>query len=103
METIIYCILTFIAGGIITYIFAKAKFDSPEFQEKAEALEKYKKIIEGERNELVIKLAKAEERVENARTAYNDLKTSITSMGETYKIEFKNVANEILDQKSKSL
>ena len=103
METIIYSILTFIAGGIITYIFAKAKFDSPEFQEKAEALEKYKKIIEGERNELVIKLAKAEERVENARTAYNDLKTSITSMGETYKIEFKNVANEILDQKSKSL
>ena len=103
METIIYCILTFIAGGIITYIFAKAKFDSPEFQEKAEALEKYKKIIEGERNELAIKLAKAEERVENARTAYNDLKTSITSMGETYKMEFKNVANEILDQKSKSL
>ena len=103
METISYYILTFIAGGIITYIFAKAKFDTPEFQEKAEALEKYKKIIEGERNELAIKLAKAEERVENARTAYNDLKTSITSMGETYKMEFKNVANEILDQKSKSL
>ena len=103
METISYYIITFIAGSIIAYIFAKAKFDSPEFQEKAEALEKYKKIIEGERNELVIKLAKAEERVENARTAYNDLKTSITSMGETYKIEFKNVANEILDQKSKSL
>ena len=103
METISYYILTFIAGGIITYIFAKAKFDTPEFQEKAEALEKYKKIIEGERNELAIKLAKAEERVENARTAYNDLKTSITSMGETYKMEFKNVANEILDQKSKTL
>ena len=103
METISYYILIFIAGGIISYIFAKAKFDSPEFQEKAEALEKYKKIIEGERNELAIKLAKAEERVENARTAYNDLKTSITSMGETYKMEFKNVANEILDQKSKSL
>ena len=103
METISYYILTFIAGGIISYIFAKAKFDTPEFQEKAEALEKYKKIIEGERNELAIKLAKAEERVENARTAYNDLKTSISSMGETYKMEFKNVANEILDQKSKSL
>ena len=103
METISYYILIFISGGIISYIFAKAKFDTPEFQEKAEALEKYKKIIEGERNELAIKLAKAEERVENARTAYNDLKTSISSMGETYKMEFKNVANEILDQKSKSL
>ena len=103
METISYYILIFISGGIISYIFAKAKFDSPEFQEKAEALEKYKKIIEGERNELDMKLAKAEERVENARTAYNDLKTSISSMGETYKMEFKNVANEILDQKSKSL
>ena len=103
MQPIIYYILTFIAGGIITYIFAKVKFDSPEFQEKAEALETYKKIIEGERNELAIKLAKAEERVENARTAYGDLKISIASMGETYKAEFKNVANEILEQKSKNL
>ena len=103
MQPFIYYILSFIAGGIITYIFAKAKFDTPEFQEKAEALEKYKKIIEGERNELAIKLAKAEERVENARTAYSDLKTSIANMGETYKAEFKNVANEILEQKSKNL
>ena len=103
MQPFIYYIVSFIAGGIITYIFAKAQFDTPEFQEKAEALEKYKKIIEGERNELAIKLAKAEERVENARTAYGDLKTSIASMGETYKAEFKNVANEILEQKSKNL
>ena len=66
-------------------------------------METYKKIIEGERNELAIKLAKAEERVENARTAYSDLKTSIANMGETYKAEFKNVANEILEQKSKNL
>jgi DNA recombination protein RmuC len=103
MQPFIYYIVSFIAGGIITYIFAKVKFDSPEFQEKAEALETYKKIIEGERNELAIKLAKAEERVENARTSYGDLKTSIASMGETYKAEFKNVANEILEQKSKNL
>jgi DNA recombination protein RmuC len=103
MQPFIYYIVSFIAGGIITYIFAKAQFDTPEFKEKAEALEKYKKIIEGERNELAIKLAKAEERVENARTAYGDLKTSIASMGETYKAEFKNVANEILEQKSKNL
>lgn len=103
MQPFIYYIVSFIVGSIITYIFAKAKFDTPEFQEKAEALEKYKKIIEGERNELAIKLAKAEERVENARTAYSDLKTSIANMGETYKAEFKNVANEILEQKSKNL
>jgi DNA recombination protein RmuC len=103
MEQFIYYSLSFIAGGIVTFIFAKAKFYSPEFEEKAEALERYKKIIEVERNELVIKLAKAEERVENARTAYSDLKTSIVNMGETYKAEFKNVANEILEQKSKNL
>ena len=46
MQPFIYYIVSFIAGGIIAYIFAKAKFDSPEFEEKAEALEKYKKIIE---------------------------------------------------------
>jgi DNA recombination protein RmuC len=103
MQPIIYYIVSFITGGIITFIFAKAKFDSPEFEEKAEALEKYKKIIEGERNELAIQLAKAEERFENSKTSYNELKTTITSMGETYKAEFKNVANEILEQKSKNL
>jgi len=43
MQPFIYYIVSFIAGGIITYIFAKVKFDSPEFQEKAEALETYKK------------------------------------------------------------
>jgi DNA recombination protein RmuC len=47
--------------------------------------------------------ARAEERVDNMKRSYDDLKTSITSMGDTYKTEFKNVANELLDQKSKTL
>ena len=52
---------------------------------------------------MLVKTAKAEERVENAKIAYNDLKSSITNMGDTYKAEFKNVANELLDLKSKTL
>ena len=103
MQTFVYYILSFMAGGVITYLFVKTKFDNPETERKVEYLEKDKKLVETERNELIIKLAKAEERLENAKTSYNDLKNSITSMGETYKTEFKNVANELLDLKSKSL
>ena len=95
METISYYILTFIAGGIITYIFAKAKFDSPEFEIKAEALVKYKKIIEGERNELAIKLAKAEERAENARSSYNDIMPFLINLDLANKLGFKNITNDI--------
>ena len=85
METIIYYILTFITGGIITYIFAKTKFDSPEFEEMAEALERYKKIIERERNELAIKLARTEERLENKTNSYNDLLNIFNKMSEKLK------------------
>ena len=85
METIIYYILTFITGGIITYIFAKTKFDSPEFEEKAEALERYKIIIERERNELAIKLARTEERLENKTNSYNDLLNIFNKMSEKLK------------------
>ena len=95
MQPFISYILSFITGAIISYIFAKAKFDSPEFEIKAEALVKYKKIIEGERNDLAIKLAKAEERAENARFAYNDIMSFILSMGVDYKKKFKNDANKI--------
>jgi uncharacterized membrane-anchored protein YhcB (DUF1043 family) len=87
METISYYIITFIAGSIIAYIFAKAKFDSPEFEEKAEALERYKKIIEGERNEIAIKLARVEQRVENITNSYNDLLNILNKMSEKYKKE----------------
>ena len=85
----------FITGVIISYIFAKAKFDSPEFEIKAEALVKYKKIIEGERNELAIKLAKAEERAENARSSYNDIMPFLINMDLANKLGFKNITNDI--------
>ena len=95
MQPFISYILSFITGAIISYIFAKAKFDSPEFEIKAEALVKYKKIIEGERNELAIKLAKAEERAENARSSYNDIMPFLINMDLANKMGFKNITNDI--------
>ena len=89
MQTIIFYILSFIVGGIISYLYAKSLFGSKDQTERVKELE--------------ILHARAEERVDNMKRAYDDLKTSITSMGDTYKTEFKNVANELLDQKSKTL
>ncbi len=103
MQTIIFYILSFSTGGVIAYLFAKSQFNTKDQTEKVNELQKELIALKDENTSLVVKSAKAEERVENAKIAYNDLKSSITSMGDTYKAEFKNVANELLDLKSKTL
>ena len=103
MQTIIFYILSFLTGGVIAYLFAKSQFSTKDQTEKVNELQKELIALKDENTSLVVKSAKAEERVENAKIAYNDLKSSITSMGDTYKAEFKNVANELLDLKSKTL
>ena len=103
MQTIIFYILSFLTGGVIAYLFAKSQFNTKDQTEKVNELQKELIALKDENTSLVVKSAKAEERVENAKIAYNDLKSSITSMGDTYKAEFKNVANELLDLKSKTL
>jgi DNA recombination protein RmuC len=92
-----------LTGGVIAYLFAKSQFNTKDQTEKVNELQKELIALKDENTSLVVKSAKAEERVENAKIAYNDLKSSITSMGDTYKAEFKNVANELLDLKSKTL
>jgi DNA recombination protein RmuC len=103
MQTIIFYILSFLTGGVIAYLFAKSQFNTKDQTEKVNELQKELIALKDENTSLVVKSAKAEERVENAKIAYNDLKSSITSMGDTYKAEFKNVAHELLDLKSKTL
>jgi DNA recombination protein RmuC len=103
MQTIIFYILSFIAGGIISYLYAISLFGSKDQTERVKELENDLVNLRESNKGLEILHARAEERVDNMKRAYDDLKTSITSMGDTYKTEFKNVANEILDQKSKTM
>jgi DNA recombination protein RmuC len=103
MQTIIFYILSFIVGGVISYIYAKSLFGSKDQTERVKELENDLVNLRESNKGLEILHARAEERVDNMKRAYDDLKTSITSMGDTYKTEFKNVANELLDQKSKTL
>ncbi len=102
MQTIYY-ILSFLAGGVITYLYAKSIFGSKDNTQKVLDLESQIKSLQLEKTDLVVKTAKAEERVLSMNKAYEDLKISMSSMGEAYKTEFKNVANELLELKSKSL
>jgi DNA recombination protein RmuC len=103
MQTIIFYILSFIVGGVISYLYAKSLFGSKDQTERVKELENDLVNLRESNKGLEILHARAEERVDNMKRAYDDLKTSITSMGDTYKTEFKNVANEILDQKSKTM
>jgi DNA recombination protein RmuC len=103
MQTIIFYILSFIVGGVISYLYAKSLFGSKDQTERVKELENDLVNLRESNKGLEILYARAEERVDNMKRAYDDLKTSITSMGDTYKTEFKNVANEILDQKSKTM
>lgn len=103
MQTIIFYILSFIVGGIISYLYAKSLFGSKDQTERVKELENDLVNLRESNKGLEILHARAEERVDNMKRAYDDLKISITSMGDTYKTEFKNVANEILDQKSKTM
>ena len=103
MQTVIFYILSFIVGGIISYLYAKSLFGSKDQTERVKELENDLVNLRDSNKGLEILHARAEERVDNMKRAYDDLKISITSMGDTYKTEFKNVANEILDQKSKTM
>ena len=103
MQTIIFYILSFIVGGVISFLYAKSLFGSKDQTERVKELENDLVNLRESNKGLEILHARAEERVDNMKRAYDDLKTSITSMGDTYKTEFKNVANEILDQKSKTM
>jgi DNA recombination protein RmuC len=103
MQTIIFYILSFIVGGIISYLYAKSLFGSKDQTVRVKELENDLVNLRESNKGLEILHARAEERVDNMKRAYDDLKISITSMGDTYKTEFKNVANELLDQKSKTL
>jgi DNA recombination protein RmuC len=103
MESLILTVSSFLIGGTILFFYAKSRYAPKDQSQKVNELVEEIKVLKEKNTELVIKAAKAEEKVENMRTAYTDLKSSITSMGDSYKIEFKNVANELLDQKSKTL
>jgi DNA recombination protein RmuC len=103
MQTTIFYFIFFVSGGLISYLIAKTQFSKNDQTEKVNDLLKELNMLKEENTSLIIKSSKAEERVEIVKIAYEDLKASIINMGDTYKTEFKNVANELLEQKSKTL
>ena len=103
MQTTIFIILSFFAGALISYLYAKSVFGSKDNASRLAELETHNITLNMENKNLLIKLAKSEEKIETMTESYKDLKDVMSSMGETYKAEFKNVANELLELKSKSL
>jgi DNA recombination protein RmuC len=103
MQTTIFIILSFLAGALVSYLYAKSVFGSKDNASRLAELETHNNTLNKENKDLLINLAKSEEKIETMTKSYKDLKDAMSSMGETYKTEFKNVANELLELKSKSL
>ncbi len=103
MQTTIFIILSFLAGALVSYLYAKSVFGSKDNSSRLSELESHNNTLNEENKGLLIKLAKSEEKIDTMTESYKDLKDAMSSMGETYKTEFKNVANELLELKSKSL
>ena len=86
MESLILTVSSFLIGGTILFFYAKSRYAPKDQSQKVNELVEEIKVLKDKNTELVIKSAKAEEKVENMKTAYADLKSSITSMVDSYKI-----------------
>lgn len=110
MDPYIISIFLFIIGLIIGYLIPKKSSDSNIKELEINNLKtqnvQLNKAISDQNQEILtlqIEKARLEEQVAQLGKSQEELKSNITDLGEKYKIEFKNLANELLEAKSKNL
>jgi DNA recombination protein RmuC len=96
MNPYIIATILFIIGLIIGYLIPKKSPDSNVKDLEIESLK-------NQNSQLLITNARLEEQVNQLGKSQEELKSSMTDLGEKYKIEFKNLANELLESKTKNL
>ena len=65
MEPIIYNVLSFLTGGTLLFFYSKSLYAPKDQSLKVNELFEENKVLKEQNTELVIKAAKAEEKVEN--------------------------------------
>jgi len=106
----IYGLIGLIAGGGIVYLVLRSWLAGKQqymkekvggLEEENHALERQIKEREAEMIHLTRELAVATTNLKNGKEKLEEQKTEITNMQDRFRIEFKNLANEILEEKSK--
>ena len=109
MEQAILIIIGFIVGAIVGFLISKKSntgdanssvIDS--LKSRIEGLQVEKDSLITEKTNALVDKGKVEAKLEQLEKSYADLRTNIQQVGESYKTEFQNMANTILEAKSKS-
>ncbi len=107
---VLYGIMGLLVGGVVVYLFQSSRQSGKQqyLKERVSGLEKENLGLEARIKEqdsetirLTRDLAVATTDLKNGKARLEEQKAEINSMQEKFRIEFKNLANEILEEKSK--
>ena len=110
MMTFIYIALAFILGGILAWFFSRSKFDGTlgKLEERNSLLttnlEETSRQLDNERltsRKAENELARLNADHQNLQTRFNENKSEIEQLQEKFKTEFQNIANQLLEDKSR--
>ena len=109
MEQSFLIIIGFIVGAIVGYLISKKTISNGSNSSELDSLKSSVEGLQEEKNSLIndktnalVEKGKIEAKLEQLEKSYIDLRTNIQQVGESYKSEFQNMANTILEAKSKS-
>lgn len=107
---VLYGVIGFIAGGGMVYLFLRSRLSGRQqymkekvsgLEEETLALDRQIKEREAEMISLTRELAVATTNHDNLKEKMEDQKTEISNLQDRFRVEFKILANEILEEKSK--
>jgi DNA recombination protein RmuC len=107
---VLYGVIGFIAGGGMVYLFLRSRLSGRQqymkekvsgLEEETLALDRQIKEREAEMISLTRELAGATTKHDNLKEKMEDQKTEISNLQDRFRVEFKILANEILEEKSK--
>jgi len=107
---VLYGVIGFIAGGGMVYLFLRSRLAGRQqyMKEKVSGLEEETLVLdrqikerEAEMIRLTRELAVALTNHDNLKEKLEDQKAEISKLQDRFRVEFKNLANEILEEKSK--
>jgi DNA recombination protein RmuC len=101
-----------LAGLLISWLFARVYFSGKinlvkssheSLKDLCEQLKSDRDSLSKEKSDLLIKTTAAATRLQSMETAFKEHKESVANVGENFRTEFKNLAQEILESKSRNL
>ena len=109
LEPLLYLLIGLLIGGLISYLLFRPRSKGTEniYKEKLQALNdslnEYKAGVEDKQKEIIglsSKLSSSEADYRHLNQRFEEKKKEIEEIQEKFRIEFKNLANEILEEKT---